>query len=695
MKRNLFLPWFGWTCLVFCHGNLRADPLNNWSWCNPLPNGNLPPSQSFFYGISFGDGQFVRVGQNGVASISTNGTNWFSWATATTNQLNGVAYINNLFVAVGTNGTIETSGDGIHWLLENSGTTASLNAVAGGDGQFLAVGSSGVAVYSTDGIHWSLDNTGTSQGLTGLAYGPAGFVAIGFPANLVFYSADGVNWTNFSLSLGYLGFDTTYLSIVSYFNGQFLVGGYCNGQTHVETSFLSSTDGQTWVTNESTVFDTETFGLSYDCFLVRSNTLMAVGTAGLSSFIQSSPDGFQWTLNDDEPLPNENTYCENFSGETGNGVSVIVAALATGPPYNTSPCTFFSTDGINWETNQAGNTPPTGPTNGFTSVAFGNGIFVAAGGGSLGLSTNGSAYATVTNSPDLSSVIAYTNGFVGVGASGVVYQSTNGLYWTQRTSATDNNLHTITAGNGLLVAVGDAGAIQTSPGGTIWTSRNSGTSLTLFGVTYANNLFVAVGQSGTVLTSPDGINWSGQFSGLLTNFLSITYGSAGFLAVGLGGTIITSPDGTNWMTQSSGTQASLESASFGNGYYLVTGTGAVAMTSPDGVNWTSRNVGAAGGQTLAGSAFFNNAFVIVGSGGTILDSAVVPPLFDVQFLAGSQQNSLTVFATPGMSFRLQSCTNLAAGTWSDLATFNNAAAISYWTNSATTAPHVFYRAISP
>ena len=120
---------------------------------------------------------------------------------------------------------------------------------------------------------------------------------------------------------------------------------------------------------------------------------------------------------------------------------------------------------------------------------------------------------------------------------------------------------------------------------------------------------------------------------------------------------MTSPDGTNWVTQNSGTATAFESVSFGNGYYLATGSNALVMTSPDGVTWTPRNIGATGGQALYGSAFLNNRFEVVGSGGTIIESDPVAPLFDLQLNHGVQ-NNFTLFAPSGSNFRLQASSDL-------------------------------------
>jgi hypothetical protein len=173
----------------------------------------------------------------------------------------------------------------------------------------------------------------------------------------------------------------------------------------------------------------------------------------------------------------------------------------------------------------------------------------------------------------------------------------------------------------------------------------------------------------------------------------VTYGSAGFASVGPGGTILTSSDGVNWTKQNSGSLASFESISFGDGYYLVTGDGAVVLTSPDGTTWTSRNIGATGGQNLYGSAFLNSRFDIVGSGGAVIESDAIAPLFDVQIHRGG--NWLTAFAPPGSNFRIQTCTNLAAPIWTDAVSINNASAITQWTNTGTVFNQLFYRAVSP
>jgi hypothetical protein len=458
-----------------------------------------------------------------------------------------------------------------------------------------------------------------------------------------------------------------------------------------ETLVYASADGMNWNTNAPPIYQfTGSGGFLYDFFMASSNYLVAAGEANHVPFLQYSMDGTNWSLT--SSVPDTYTFYGMAAGAYGNGSYVMTSGIQIN--YYLLPPIFTSNDGVTWTNRQKAPVPPSGPAYTFTCIASNSGIDVAVSPNLVGISSNGLFYVVASNTPALSSVLSYSNGFVGVGAGGTIYVSTNGLSWTQRNSGTVNNLHGVTAGNGLLVAVGDGGAIQTSPSGLIWTSRSSGTSLPLYSVACSNGVFVAVGSQGTVLTSPDGINWNGQYSGVLSNLLSVAYGSAGFLAVGPGGTIVSSPDGANWVTQNSGTAASFESVTFGNGYYLATGDNGVAMTSQDGVNWTVRNVGVTGGQNLYGSAFFNNRFEIVGANGTILESDAIAPLFELQMTGWAGKNGFTMFAPQGSNFRLQACTDLLSG-WSDVSSFNNVAGITLWTNSQAGFNQRFFRLVSP
>lgn len=127
-------------------------------------------------------------------------------------------------------------------------------------------------------------------------------------------------------------------------------------------------------------------------------------------------------------------------------------------------------DGATWATSSAAN-------NSWSSVAYGNGLYVAVAATS---STN-----SVMTSPD-------------------------GITWTVR-SAVAKQWQSVTYGNGLFVAVscgtvcGDSGTniVMTSPDGITWTSRTGASDLYWSSVTFGNDLFVAVSYFGGVMTSTD------------------------------------------------------------------------------------------------------------------------------------------------------------------------------------------------
>src|SRR6266511_2228649 len=73
----------------------RADPLDTWSWRYPLPP-RLPLSA-----VTYGNGQFVAVGQNGVILTSADRVNWVQHFPPSEEWLHAITYGNGQFVAVG------------------------------------------------------------------------------------------------------------------------------------------------------------------------------------------------------------------------------------------------------------------------------------------------------------------------------------------------------------------------------------------------------------------------------------------------------------------------------------------------------------------------------------------------------------------------------------------------------------------
>src|SRR5215469_14242847 len=109
MKTKPFTIFCILTSFLFCCFSLLANPLNNWHWRNPLPNGNPQSGAQTLNSVIFANGTFFAVGNSGVVATTPDGTNWAQNATATSNQLNAIIFGDGMFVAVGNAGTIETS----------------------------------------------------------------------------------------------------------------------------------------------------------------------------------------------------------------------------------------------------------------------------------------------------------------------------------------------------------------------------------------------------------------------------------------------------------------------------------------------------------------------------------------------------------------------------------------------------------
>jgi hypothetical protein len=101
--------------------------------------------------------------------------------------LSAITYGNNQFVAVGNNGTVATSSDATTWLLGSAGANNNLWGVAYGGNEFVGVGWSRIdsgadqgRVYtSPDGIVWTERSVSIQSRLNNVFYGANGFVAVG------------------------------------------------------------------------------------------------------------------------------------------------------------------------------------------------------------------------------------------------------------------------------------------------------------------------------------------------------------------------------------------------------------------------------------------------------------------------------------------------------------------------------------
>src|SRR6266478_562933 len=129
---------------LFAPKLLVADPLKNWTWRNPLPQGND------LEGVTYANGRFFAVGDLGTILVSSNGTDWSLSQSGVPNHLYSLAYGNGVYAAVGSS-SIVVSTNGDNWENVPSATSNTLFSVTFGKGVFVAVGGQGTILTSTNG----------------------------------------------------------------------------------------------------------------------------------------------------------------------------------------------------------------------------------------------------------------------------------------------------------------------------------------------------------------------------------------------------------------------------------------------------------------------------------------------------------------------------------------------------------------
>jgi hypothetical protein len=258
---------------------LRYSSTDGINWTAITPSGHA------YYGITFGYGRYLAVGDSGARTFSTDGVTWDADLTGDPEAYYGAACGLNRIIAAGGNGQIKQYDTASGWLGTSStagdvymdiafgetnflivgynagggilypsscfgsacwdsyffyaankkSTTYDLAAVTYGNGKYVAVGESGWI--------YVVDKTGTASssvkaaafGLNGVAYGNGKFVAVGLNGVGAYSTDDGVTWHSCTFSSG----SAENLSAITYGNGRFVAVGN-HGRT------VASTDGITF-----------------------------------------------------------------------------------------------------------------------------------------------------------------------------------------------------------------------------------------------------------------------------------------------------------------------------------------------------------------------------------------------------------------------------------------------------------------
>jgi hypothetical protein len=199
---------------------------------------------------------------------------------------------------------------------------------------------------------------------------------------------------------------------------------------------------------------------------------------------------------------------------------------------------IVSTNGRNWGA-------VSGPRGPWTALAFGDGRFVAvSSGGQIDTSTNGTQWTVAWSHSNYDfTSIAYGNGhFVAADAAlGAVAISTTGVKWSRLFPTPNSGAKwgAVVYGEGNFVALdgSNAGPIATSVNASVWSLHELSPAQDIDGATFGCGTFVGVGRStgavGDFISSSSGASWTATAvpTDATSNWTAVGYGAHRFVAV--------------------------------------------------------------------------------------------------------------------------------------------------------------------
>ena len=265
-------------------------------------------------------------------------------------------------------------------------------------------------------------------------------------------SNDGINWAWEPFPIA-----VTNLSNIAFGNGRWVATA--------GRDMFHSTDAINWSritipVDDAINWEIVDFSVDTGLFMAIGNTALAVNPGGTVAW---SHNGVDWeTIN--RPF--------DFSPDGRGGlISVAQSAGRTVTVNRFSSFIFHSADRINWARVTVGMTN-------YTSIAFGNGRFVAVGSnGSLAATSTDGATWTIINDLSISGLswnqVHFDNGrWVVVGFGGSIATSTDGINWSREVilpGAGNNSWSRIAFGNGNWIILGPGGTMLHSTNGVNWT----------------------------------------------------------------------------------------------------------------------------------------------------------------------------------------------------------------------------------
>ena len=163
---------------------------------------------SYCSGIVWTGKKFFACGSGGNTLVSSSdGINWTGITSPFSTACNGIGFNGRMFVAGGSGGNILAySYDGITWTGSASSPLTTINNLSSntfcwnGQKWIVCGGGGNTAAYSTNGINW----TGCGAfgyDMRSVIWDGKNFIATGYNfGSSIFYSSDGINWSNRNIS---------------------------------------------------------------------------------------------------------------------------------------------------------------------------------------------------------------------------------------------------------------------------------------------------------------------------------------------------------------------------------------------------------------------------------------------------------------------------------------------------------------
>ncbi|HEY3858813.1 MAG TPA: hypothetical protein VGM47_04270 [Gammaproteobacteria bacterium] len=495
----------GTVLVLICFSAIAASSSLTWTWRNP-------PLPDFLAVAAYGGGTYVVAGQDGVIFSSHDGNTWAlrSSVIGKGGEYVGALYANGLFLLSGLDAAgathVTSSPDGVHWT-DSKLTVPGIAFVPElpkleltfGNGIYILMGD-GVDATSPDGITWTthtLGFTATEQEFPSLLSANGVFIMQGNsgPQPDIYYSTDGVTW-NASTSLQGIGTQGPYAS-----DGNTFYLFYEN-----DTIVYTSTDGDNWTQHTPTgSFPIQETFMLWDG--ARFRTIGFDSSAHLHVF--SSSNGLAWTAFADLP--------------TATGLPSGSAPIFDGTHYLAVDSAGFvetlrSTDFATWTPALVAST---GLSVDFTGMVYGEKNLVAIGGTAIVQSPDGTTWHQVYTSSQTLASIAYGNGVYLAAGANTLLRSTDSVHWEPVTLPPTSTFDDIEFGNGRFVALTGCSpqcTTATSTDGETWVSHQQA-GLTAGGdLGYDGTRFVSIRSLvpvtapdtaiAPVYTSCDGVTWT-------------------------------------------------------------------------------------------------------------------------------------------------------------------------------------------